>query len=314
MILQKQIDDYIRYLETEKGYSENTLKSYRSDLLQFRSFLEQNRWSLQPVQDGSVPHIDPLAIRKYLFQLHRERKKKTTIGRKVAALKTFFKFLVRKGLVEKNPAEFIQTPKKEMHVPTFLTVEEMMALLGQFTETGPDDENLRNRAMLELLYSSGIRRAELIGLNEGDIDFEQALVKVRGKGKKERYVPVGAEALKSMKDYMERGRKIDGCSGQNQPFFTNRKGQRLSEKMVARIVDRLAEIGGVHRKISPHVFRHTFATHLLDGGADLRAIQEMLGHESLSTTQKYTSVSLAKLMEIYDMAHPRSKKERDKTK
>ena len=189
-----------------------------------------------------------------------------------------------------------------------MTVDEVFSILEK--SCSDDPAGLRNKAMLELLYTSGIRRAELIGLNCSDIDFKQALIKVRGKGKKERVVPVGEQALKSMMEYRERGRVEAAPSnsfGQGAPFFTNKKGERLNPRTISRVVDKLTVSGGINRKISPHVLRHTFATHLLDGGADLRAIQEMLGHESLSTTQKYTSVSMAKLMETYDMAHPRSK-------
>lgn len=307
-MIKREIDEFINYIDLEKGYSLHTQESYRSDLLQFQAFLEQNRWSVKVDERGSMLDVDPIGIRKYLGLLHRDKLKKTSIGRKVAALKSFFKYLVKKGYLERNPAEFIQTPKKEKYIPTFLTVDEVFAILDHACQT--EQMGLRNKAMLELLYSSGIRRAELIGLNRSDVDFRQALIKVRGKGKKERIVPIGAQALETMAEYEERGRVNPSPSDkyeQEQPFFTNKKGDRLNPRTISRIVDHMAVLGGVNRKISPHVFRHTFATHLLDGGADLRAIQEMLGHESLSTTQKYTSVSMAKLMETYDMAHPRSK-------
>jgi integrase/recombinase XerC len=310
MMMKREIDEFINYIDLEKGYSPHTQESYRSDLLQFQAFLEQNRWSVKLDDEGLILDIDPVGIRKYMGLLHRDKLKKTSIGRKVAALKSFFKYLVKKGHLERNPAEFIQTPKKEKYIPTFLTVDEVFTILEQ---SFPDEKmGLRNRAMLELLYSSGIRRAELIGLNRSDVDFSQALIKVRGKGKKERIVPLGAQALKTMAEYQER-RAVESAPAdkyeQEQPFFSNKKGERLNPRTISRIVDHMAALGGVNRKISPHVFRHTFATHLLDGGADLRAIQEMLGHESLSTTQKYTSVSMAKLMETYDMAHPRAKGE-----
>lgn len=308
MMIKKEIDEFINYIDLEKGYSPHTQESYRSDLLQFRAFLEQNRWSIKLDDQGAMIDVDPVGIRKYLGLLHRDKLKKTSIGRKVAALKSFFKYMVKKGYLEHNPAEFIQTPKKEKYIPTFLTVDEVFAILDK---SFPNEKmGLRNRAMIELLYSSGIRRAELIGLNRSDIDFGQALIKVRGKGKKERIVPIGAQALKILGEYQDRGRVTPAPSEKyepEEPFFTNKNGERLNPRTISRIVDRMTALGGVNRKISPHVFRHTFATHLLDGGADLRAIQEMLGHESLSTTQKYTSVSMAKLMETYDMAHPRSK-------
>jgi len=309
-MMKQEIDEFLKYIELEKGYSDHTKQSYRSDLLQFQAFLEENKWSFKESEKGRLVEVDPVGIRKYLGILHREKLKKTSIGRKVATLKSFFKYLVRKGCLERNPAEFIQTPKKEKYVPAFLTVDEVFAILDKSCKT--EKMGLRNKAMLELLYSSGIRRGELIGLNRTDVDFNQALIKVRGKGKKERIVPIGAEALKTMSEYLGKGRIEAVPSGrfeQEEPFFTSRKGERLNPRTISRIVDHMAAIGGINRKISPHVFRHTFATHLLDGGADLRAIQEMLGHESLSTTQKYTSVSIAKLMETYDMAHPRSKGE-----
>jgi integrase/recombinase XerC len=280
-MMKREIDEFLQYIELEKGYSRHTKQSYRSDLLQFQAFLEENRWSVKESEEGGLLDVDPVGIRKYLGLLHRDKLRKTSIGRKVAALKSFFKYLVKKGRLERNPAEFIQTPKKEKYVPTFLTVDEVFAILDK----------------------------SCIGLNKADVDFNRALIKVRGKGKKERIVPVGEQALKSMREYVDEGRigavPSGGYEGE-EPFFTNRKGERLNPRTISRIVDHMTAAGGVNRKISPHVFRHTFATHLLDGGADLRAIQEMLGHESLSTTQKYTSVSIAKLMETYDKAHPRS--------
>ena len=304
-MMRREIEEFINYIELEKGYSEHTKRGYLTDLLQFQAFLEKNTWAVKLDEAGLVREVDPVVIRKYMAQLHRDKLKKTSIGRKVAALKSLFKYLVRRGVMVKNPVEFIQTPKKEKYIPTFLTVDEILAILEKSFEN--EKMGLRNRAMLELLYSSGIRRAELIGLNTGDVDFGQALIRVRGKGKKERIVPVGPQAMQTMKAYLERGRIAAVETGLEQPFFTNKQGKRLNPRTVSRIVDHMAILGGLNRKISPHVFRHTFATHLLDGGADLRAIQEMLGHESLSTTQKYTSVSIAKLMETYDMAHPRSR-------
>jgi len=307
-MLQQEIDEFIKYIDLEKGYSPHTKESYRSDLVQFAAFLDQNRWSVKRGDQEQLIDVDPVGIRKYLGQLHRDKLKKTSIGRKIAALKSFFKYLVKKGYLESNPAAYIQTPKKEKYIPVFLTVDEVFSILEKSCSNDP--VGLRNKAMLELLYTSGIRRAELIGLNCSDIDFKQALIKVRGKGKKERVVPVGEQALQSMREYRDRGRVEAAQSdsfGAGEPFFTSKKGERLNPRTISRIVDKLTVSGGINRKISPHVLRHTFATHLLDGGADLRAIQEMLGHESLSTTQKYTSVSMAKLMETYDMAHPRSR-------
>jgi len=231
-----------------------------------------------------------------------------TIVRKIAALRTFFNYLIREGRVRVNPAEMVQAPRAEKYLPAFLPVEEMHSLLGL---SFPDDvAGLRDRAMLELFYSSGIRVSELTGLNVGDLDMQQGLVKVRGKGKKERIVPVGGQALRSLQQYLakrdEWARKAQAGEG-DPPLFLSRSGSRITPRSVARVLDRCALQSGIRKKVSPHTLRHSFATHLLDAGADLRAIQEMLGHESLSTTQKYTSVSVAKLMEIYDKAHPKAK-------
>jgi integrase/recombinase XerC len=202
----------------------------------------------------------------------------------------------------------VQAPKAEKYLPTFLLVEEMFSLLN--LKFAGDAAGIRDRAMLELFYSSGMRVGELTGLNLGDIDFGQSLVKVRGKGKKERIVPVGEQALRSVQEYLagrnEFLQKQQGSEA-DPPLFLSRSGRRITPRSVARIVDRYVLQSGISKKVSPHTLRHSFATHLLDAGADLRAIQELLGHENLSTTQKYTSVSVAKLMEIYDKAHPKAK-------
>jgi integrase/recombinase XerC len=203
----------------------------------------------------------------------------------------------------------VQAPKAEKYLPTFLPVEEMFSLLN--LKFADDAAGIRDRAMLELFYSSGIRVSELTGLDMGDIDFSQGLVKVRGKGKKERIVPVGGQALRSVQDYLARRGEFpqeQRASEGDPPLFLSRNGKRITQRNVARIVDRYVLQSGISKKMSPHTLRHSFATHLLDAGADLRAIQELLGHENLSTTQKYTSVSVAKLMEIYDKAHPKARK------
>jgi integrase/recombinase XerC len=203
----------------------------------------------------------------------------------------------------------VQAPKAEQYLPTFLPVEEMFSLLD--LKFADDAAGIRDRAMLELFYSSGMRVSELTGLNLGDIDFGQGLVKVRGKGKKERIVPVGEKALRSVQDYLVRRSEFlqkQGLTEGAPPLFLSRNGTRILQRSVARIVDRYALQSGISKKVSPHTLRHSFATHLLDAGADLRAIQELLGHANLSTTQKYTSVSVAKLMEIYDKAHPKAHK------
>lgn len=308
-VMEKAIEAFGAHLATERNLSPHTRRSYLADLGQFRAFLAEN--GLLPAggsEREQLAAIDHMAVRSFLGSLYRRKVRKVTIVRKVAALRTFFNYLMREGRVRVNPAEMVQAPKAEKYLPAFLPVEEMFSLLNL---AFPDDAaGSRDRAMLELCYSSGVRVSELTGLNLGDVDVQQGLVKVRGKGKKERIVPVGGQALRSVQDYLakrgewaRKGRAADGDA----PLFLSRNGTRIATRSVARILDRCALQSGINKKVSPHTLRHSFATHLLDAGADLRSIQEMLGHENLSTTQKYTSVTVAKLMEIYDRAHPKAK-------
>ncbi|NPV04971.1 MAG: tyrosine recombinase XerC [Syntrophaceae bacterium] len=307
--MEKAIEAFEAHLTAERNLSPHTRRSYLADLRQFRAFLEQN--GLLP-PGGSGPEqlaaIDHMAVRSFLGSLVRRKVRKVTVVRKIAALRTFFSYLIREGRVRVNPAEMVQAPRADKHLPAFLPVEEMFSLLDL---PFPDDvDGARDRAMLELFYSSGIRVSELTGLNLGDLDMQQGLIKVRGKGRKERIVPVGGQALRSLERYLakrgERARTARAAEA-DPPLFLSRSGTRITPRSVARVIDRCVTQSGISKKVSPHTLRHSFATHLLDAGADLRAIQEMLGHESLSTTQKYTSVSVAKLMEIYDRAHPKAK-------
>jgi integrase/recombinase XerC len=224
-------------------------------------------------------------------------------------LRAFYKYALRTGKIKNNPAEMIQTPKAEKYMPTFLSVDETFQLLD--APGGKSSLDLRSRAMLELFYSSGLRLSELAGLDVIDIDFNQELVKVRGKGKKERIVPVGRRALQAVKEYLEKTGELRRNMDVNifkKPLFLNAQGKRITTRSIARIVNEAVSKSGIGRKISPHALRHSFATHLLNAGADLRSIQELLGHESLSTTQKYTAVNINRMMEVYDKAHPRAKK------
>jgi integrase/recombinase XerC len=244
-----------------------------------------------------IEEVDRLAIRKYLSFLHRKNRK-SSIARKVSTLRSFYKYLVREQIVHSNPAKNVATPKAEKPLPTALTVDETFRLM----ESPMEKEQLRDSAILELLYSSGLRVSELVGLNGDRLDLELGIVKVMGKGRKERIVPVGRKAMEALKTYLK-GR---GHLEVNAPVFVNTRGGRLTSRSIGRLVKKYTRHSGVFRKISPHSLRHTFATHLLDAGADIREIQEMLGHASLSTTQRYTHMSLGKLMEVYDKAHPRS--------
>jgi integrase/recombinase XerC len=297
------IKEYGRHMQFEKNLSEHTRKGYLTDLRQYRTFLEK-RGSESAAGDG-IP-ADQILIRAFLASLYREKLMKVTISRKMAALRSFYRYLLREGKVQVNPAELIQLPRTEKYIPTVLSVDEMLALLQ--VSFSSDTAGIRDKAMIELFYSTGIRLSELTGLNIEDIRMDDGLVKVRGKGRKERIIPVGTPALAAVATYLNKRQdlKREEPKTGREPLFLSRRGGRINQRGVARVVERAVRASGIGRKISPHALRHTFATHLLDAGADLRSIQEMLGHRSLSTTQKYTSVSVSRLMEIYDRAHPRA--------
>ena len=292
--MKAAIEQFCRYLETERNVSPHTLAAYRGDLEQFRASLGRQRGELGPEQ---VDHLD---IRQYLAQLHKGRAK-SSIGRKLSAIRAFFRHLLREGRVGKNPAEAVATPKKEKRLPFHLNIDQVSALVT--APSGTSELPLRDRAVLETLYSCGIRVSELTGMDVGDLDLEGGLARVMGKGGKERLVPVGSFARSALCAYLEER----GDPGPDAPLILNARGGRLTRRSVARIVDRHMLLICAMRKVSPHTLRHTFATHLLEGGADLRAIQELLGHASLSTTQKYTHISIDRLMEVYDKAHPKAR-------
>jgi len=288
------IEQFCKYLETERNVSNHTVAAYRSDLTQFAAFLGGDREAPAPEE------IDHLTIRRYLAQLHKGHSK-SSIGRKLSAIRALFRYLLRVGRVEKNPAELVSTPKKEKRLPFHLNIDQVTALVE--TPGGTTELPLRDRAVLETLYSCGIRVSELTAMNVGDLDLDGGLARVMGKGGKERIVPVGACARRALVAYLEeRGNPAAG-----EPLILNARGGRLTRRSIGRIVDAHMLLIATMRKVSPHTLRHTFATHLLEGGADLRAIQELLGHASLSTTQKYTHVSIDRLMEVYDKAHPKAK-------
>jgi len=294
--MKNEIDAFCRYLNTERNVSPHTLKAYRTDLELFMGFVRAEQ-----AGEADVEAVTHLTVRRYLATLHRELRK-TTSGRKLAAIRSFFKYLAREGKVRKNPAELVSTPKKEKKVPFHLDIDEVTTLVT--APGGTDLLSLRDRAILETLYSSGLRVSELTGLDVGGVDLEQGMVRVLGKGGKERIVPLGSHAASALSDYL---------AARNQPpldapLMLNARGGRLTSRSVGRIVDRHILKLAAMKKVSPHTLRHTFATHLLEGGADLRAIQELLGHASLSTTQKYTHVSIDRLMEVYDKAHPKARK------
>ncbi len=308
--LDKLMMTFVETLSSEKGYSENTYRAYLQDLEEFALYIKENRGYGSGKKNKDVLNIDKvdaLIIRGYLGFLHKKNKK-STVARKLSALRSFFRYLVKHGAIIENPIDDILTPKQEKTIPLYLAIDDMFRLLDSIKTDSL--LGLRNRAIFETLYSCGIRVSELAGINIEDIDFSSGVIRVVGKGNNERMVPAGNKALESIKAYRERlGIEVADITkmGLNKkgPLFLNKNKGRLTPRSIARILDRQARACGLSIPISPHALRHTFATHMLDSGADLRAVQELLGHKSLSTTQKYTHVSIDRLMETYDKAHPR---------
>jgi len=305
--VENLISEFIESLAVEKGYSENTCRGYRNDLAGFVEYLRQDSGAGKRRRTGAgtirVDRLPSITIRGYLGWLHKKNKK-TTIARKLSAVRSFFKFLVKRGIIDDNPADSILTPKQEKSIPEYLPVDEMFRLLDSIQTDGILD--LRNRAIFETLYSCGIRVAELVGMDVKDVDFSAGAIRVFGKGRKERIVPLGQKALAAIRQYREQAAIQWGIAADpDGPLFLNKNRGRLSARSVARILDNLVRACGLLKPVSPHTMRHTFATHMLDAGADLRIVQELLGHQSLSTTQRYTHVSIDRLMETYDRAHPR---------
>ncbi len=300
MTLEDALTLFRRHLETEKIRSKETVRAYMADLQDFREYLE----SITAAEAlTNVQIIDRFHTRGFLASRFGKIKK-ISVGRKLAAIRTFFRFLLREGRVEANPAAGIRSPKCEKPLPKALSVDETDRF---FTRTL--DQGKRDLAMFELLYSSGLRVGELTSLDVHDVDLSSGWVRVIGKGNKERYVPVGSKAVQALKDYIPLRDLLEAnnpATGRGRPLFLNARGARLSSRSVRRILKAFLLAANLGRDVSPHAFRHSFATHLLQSGADLRSIQELLGHASLSTTQRYTSVDLGRLMEVYDRSHPRS--------
>jgi len=292
----KEIDQFLASLKHEKNASPHTIASYKRDLLQLAGYLEERKVVLR--------RIDNVILRGFLARLHENQNKKSTVARKLAAIRSFFQFCIKKKWLEDNPAKVVATPKQEKHVPSFLSEDEMAQFLDLPQANQPLD--LRDKAALELLYATGMRVSELAGLNLDDLNFSERLIRVRGKGKKERLIPFGRKAVDSLTFYIRSRPQINKGNIEDKALFLNYRGERLSSRSVERIVDKYIRVTAVRRKISPHSLRHSFASHLLSRGADLRVIQELLGHESLATTQKYTHINLKQLLEVYKKSHPRS--------
>ena len=305
--MQNYLDDFLKHLKYERNLSEHTLRNYESDMVQFYDYiapLDKN----DERREVPIRSIDNLTIREYMATLYEKKKKKSSIHRKVATLRTFFRFLCREEILDNNPAMLVSSPRVDRKLPNHLSIEQMV----RFIEA-PETESVlgkRDRAILELLYASGLRVSELVGLNLLDIDFNNQTLRVKGKGRKERMVPFGNHAKAALEIYLGvRGELlIEADPDDRDPLavFMNYQGTRITTRSVGRMLDKYCKECADIPHVSPHALRHSFATHLLDAGADLRTIQELLGHVRLSTTQQYTHVSTDRLMEVYDKAHPKA--------
>jgi integrase/recombinase XerC len=317
MVQEKNFSPLVRqfldYLKLEKHFSDYTVKSYGADLIQFAQFLSgeighgngENKPPSASSTDERQIRCDALTIREFLNYLYAQNYTKSTTARKLATLRSFYKFLVRRNIVKGNPLSTIRTPKQEKRLPKCLDLEQVQKLLD-----APGDSDLlsaRDKAMLEVLYSSGIRVSELVELEMADLDLQEGVLRVRGKGRKDRLTPIGSQAIKALQRYFEL-RSVDSrCQGaHSHRVFLNKHGESLSTRSVRRKLDKYLLSAGLDPGISPHTLRHSFATHLLNNGADLRSVQELLGHQSLSTTQIYTHLTTQRMKDVYDQAHPRA--------
>ncbi|NNK01966.1 MAG: tyrosine recombinase XerC [Desulfatitalea sp.] len=301
------IHRFTQSLEAEKNYSAHTLRAYRKDLREFALYVaggSEGRGHLdERVRQVRIDQVDAMRIRGFLGHLHG-RNSKATMARKLSAVRSLFRYMHKLGCIEENPADAVATPKHGKPLPTLLTVDDLFRMLDNVPNA--DLLGLRNRALLETLYSCGVRVSELAGLNVAHVDQANGLIRVLGKGNKERIVPIGQKALHAIASYRQALAQCHvGSETAGGALFLNKNKGRLTPRSIARVVDQFARACGLSVPVSPHALRHCFATHMLDAGADLRAIQELLGHKSLSTTQRYTHVSINHLMQVYDKAHPR---------
>ena len=286
--MDRLIERFVRYLEIEKNYSPHTVLNYRLDLDDFIKFLG----------DAPIESVEYLFLRKYLAILKEKKLGSRSMARHLSALRSFFKFLTREGFLKTNPILSVSSPKLDKHLPQFLTEEEVFRLIE--SSVPKDEMGLRDRAILETFYSTGMRISELVSLSQDDLDFIGGVVKLKGKGKKERIAPIGDKAISSLRDYLEKRKR------QASAVFLNKRGTRITDRGVRNIVGKYLKASGMKKGVSPHTLRHSFATHLLNRGADLRTVQELLGHANLSTTQIYTHLTTEKLKNVYDKAHPRA--------
>jgi integrase/recombinase XerC len=298
--MKEAVERFLRYLRVERNAAELTIKSYREDLASLLDYLADDQ--------GNAPAVDrltPLELRSYAAALQEAGYARSSVARRLASLRSFFRFAQRESLVTHNPAKALRNPRPERKLPHFLSTDE----IGRLLEAPPADEELglRDRAILETMYSAGLRVSEVVGVNDGDLDFSGGLVRVRGKGRRERLSPLGSHATKALRRWL-RVRRLSSREphGPLAPVFLNRFGRRITTRSVARMLEKYLRQSGLDTRTTPHSLRHSFATHLLDRGADIRSVQELLGHKSLVTTQIYTHVSTAGLREAYEKAHPRA--------
>jgi len=296
--MRTAIEQFLRYLAVERNASDLTIKSYREDLTMLTDFLANG--------DGQVPtpaEISPLDLRQYVAALHQAGYAKTSVARHLASMRSFFRFAQRQNLVDANPAKPLRNPRPDRKLPHFLSTDE----IGRLLAAPPADQpaGLRDRAMLETTYSAGLRVSELVAINDPDLALDEGLVRIRGKGRRERLAPLGRYAVDAINTWLAR-RQLAADAGTPPPAFVNRFGRRLTTRSVARMLEKYLQQTGLDRRTTPHTLRHSFATHLLDRGADIRSVQELLGHKSLVTTQIYTHISTAGLRAAYAKAHPRA--------
>jgi integrase/recombinase XerC len=299
--LENAIVRFLRYLKIERNASDLTIKSYREDLMILHEYFVDT--------EGSAPapgQITPLSLRRYVAALHEAGYAKSSVARRLASLRSFFRFAQREGLADSNPAKPLRNPRRERKLPHFLSSKELGKLLNSPPRSEPS--GLRDRAILETLYSAGLRVSELVGINLDDLDLEDGLVRVRGKGKRERLAPLGSYAVRAIKAWMKQRVADKSESGKQGALFLNKFGKRLTTRSIGRMLEKYLKLTGLDLRTSPHTLRHSFATHLLNSGADIRSVQELLGHKSLVTTQIYTHVSTANLKAAYEKAHPRARK------
>lgn len=300
--IQAAVGHFLHFLAVERNAAALTVKSYREDMTALADYLGQLH--------GGAPspdQITPQDLRGYAAALHDAGYAKSSVARRLASMRTFFKFAQREGLAKTNPAKPLRNPRKERTLPHFLSSDELAKLLA--TPPANQAMGLRDRAILETMYSAGLRVSEVVGINDGDLDHENGIVRIRGKGRKERLAPLGSFALKAIARWKSKRVLSAKASqlGRTAPVFVNKFGNRLTTRSVARMLEKHLETAGLDQRTTPHTLRHSFATHLLDRGADIRSVQELLGHKSLTTTQIYTHVSTAGLLAVYEKAHPRAK-------